>query len=74
LPWGAELLWEWFWELRWASGSSGPGARPISHGEIKAWAELQGLELNPWEVHTLRAMDQTFLNFLAAARPRRKGA
>ena len=41
-------------------GMSGP--QPISHIEIKAYGELMNEEFLPWEVETLREMDNAYLD------------
>lgn len=37
------------------------GPLPITHSEIKAYAELMDLQFTPWEVSTLKVMDSAFL-------------
>lgn len=64
MPPAGESLWEWFGELDRARHGNGFGALPITFTEIRAWAELSGVELAEWEVRALRAMDDVALEFL----------
>ena len=40
-------------------GMSGPN--PISYDIIKAWCDLYGVELNPWEIDTIKALDNLWI-------------
>lgn len=57
LPPGGELLWQALTELSAArpQGMSSAGAIPF--GEIESWQRLHGVQLTPWELDTLLAMD-----------------
>lgn len=44
-------------------GGMGPSA--ISFSDIAAWQQLTGIELNPWELDTLQALDQVALKAAA---------
>jgi hypothetical protein len=59
-PRAAAALWEAFLTLH-ASRPSGMGASGIPSSELLAWQQLHGVRLSPWEVDTLRAMDQAAL-------------
>ena len=50
-------VWEWFLELN-AARSQGP----ISYSEIKAWSELTGQQVTPFEIKLLNKLDLEFLN------------
>ena len=71
-------LWEWYLELSAGRnyGSMG-GPLPISHLEIAGWCGLNGIELEKWELRTIKALDR--LERMAAAeeykanRPKPKG-
>lgn len=53
-----ELLVDTYFDLRGTSGAGLGGFNPLAPTEIEAWARLQGLQLTPWEVDTLLAMDR----------------
>lgn len=53
-------LWLWFWELD-SGRQSGMSSNPLSWGDIKDWAELTGVNLTPWEVSVIKAMDRAYL-------------
>lgn len=57
-------LWDAFVALNGAR-PSGMGASAIPPSEIVAWQQLHGVRLTPWEVDTLRAMDQAALGVAA---------
>ena len=61
IPFELEYLMGWFWDIRNAIGGNGFGANPISFSEMKAWCELNGIVLSPWEVSLLRKMDTEFI-------------
>ncbi len=70
IPAEAEHLWLWFWELHAGRGSTGWGPASIGYADIEAWSRLCGTEPSPWEVHTLRQMDNAYL--AAHSTPHRK--
>lgn len=70
LPPGVESLWDAYLELRAAAGSAGFGPARISHAEMEAWARLHGVQLTPWEVETLFALDGEVVSVLASDRKR----
>ena len=37
------------------------GGGPITHGELRAWMDLNGVELQPWEVRFLRRLSNEYL-------------
>jgi hypothetical protein len=37
------------------------GPNPISYDIIKAWCELYGITLNPWEIDTIKALDNLWI-------------
>ena len=39
---------------------SGPTA--LSWHEIRSWSDLSGIEIDPWELKAIRAMDKAFLS------------
>jgi hypothetical protein len=60
-PYEGEYLWNWYVELASARGGSGFGPNPIGFCDIEAWARLTGRRPIPWEVETLRRMDDATL-------------
>ncbi len=57
-----QFIWIGFIELSNARGSSGMGGVcPITFTEIYCWQQLSGVELEPWEVNTLRRIDELWL-------------
>ena len=58
-------VWHWFCELSAARGSTMGGFLPLSFTEIEAWARLYSVELQPWHVRAIRAMDTAFLGAIA---------
>ena len=59
---GSEYLLAIFSAMANARGSGVNGPLPISHTDIKAYCELMQESLTPWEVETLRAMDNAYLD------------
>ena len=48
-------LWEWFWELAQGRPLGPEGVQmPIPSVEIRAWSELAGVQLLPWELTVAR--------------------
>lgn len=74
MPWAAEHVWTWFCELTATRRSNGfGGLEPIDHKEIAAWAALTGADPTPWEVRTLRRMDDAS-RFILSDRSETKAA
>jgi hypothetical protein len=42
--------------------AAGMGAGPITHEELRAWMDLIGIELQPWEVRFLRRLSRDYLS------------
>lgn len=57
VPHAAEYLWEWFWQLV----SQRTEMNPIGFVSIKAWSELLGKDVSPWEVDAIIKMDDQAL-------------
>ena len=68
LPAAGVALWDVFVELQSEreSGMNGAGRIPLT--SIEAWTRLNGVELTPWEVTTLKAMDGAVLGVWAENR------
>ncbi len=58
-------LWAAFLALHRARSSSGFGPNPISWAEIEAYSRLNWLFLDPWEVDTIRSLDEAYMEFVA---------
>jgi hypothetical protein len=41
--------------------AAGMGAGPITHGELRAWMDNIGIELEPWECRLLRRLSGDYL-------------
>jgi hypothetical protein len=54
-----EYLWRWFGQLN-QKREAGMGIGPITYTSIKAWAELYGVDIGPWEVSIIDALDSHF--------------
>lgn len=50
-----------FFQLRAGAGSNGMTSNAITPAQIKAWADLYGVALTPWELDTLFEMDAAAL-------------
>lgn len=61
LPLDFAHVWNAFIELHQARGSSGFGPDPISHLEIAAYRAVTGIDLSPWEVKVIRALDTVYI-------------
>lgn len=57
LPPGGDLLWQALQQLAGARPQGLGAAGAIPPSEVHAWQCLNGLQLTPWEVETLQAMD-----------------
>lgn len=53
-----EYLWRWFQEMFTA-------AKPLDFAEIRAWCELTGAVLMPWEVAMMRRLSDRFHSVFA---------
>ncbi len=62
LPDGVVHVWHWFNDLHSARGVGWSGPLPLSYTEIAAWCSLTGERLRPWELASIRAMDQRLLD------------
>jgi hypothetical protein len=59
-PVDAEYLIGYLWEVGPTMASGGyPG--PVTHEEIRAWMDLTGIELQPWEVRFLRRLSGDYM-------------
>lgn len=60
-PEGLLYLWEWFGRMNMRRPSMDGMPGPITNTEMKAWAELHGVRLSPFEVEVLDGLDSLFL-------------
>lgn len=59
-PIEVEYIWEWFLELDSIRNNSF-SIGPITHQEIESWDRLNKLDIQPFEVRALRAVDKAYL-------------
>ncbi len=57
---GADYLLGYLFEIG-PTIAAGMGAGPITHGELRAWMDNVGVELQPWEVRFLRRLSHEYL-------------
>lgn len=53
LPDPISYLWFWFLEILGGLDSGGMGVATVSWSNLKAWVDLTGNDLEPWEVSAL---------------------
>lgn len=41
------------------------GPNPITYQEIKAWCELTGVVLSPWEVNAIKRLDAVYMKVVS---------
>jgi hypothetical protein len=56
----AEYLIAYLFEIGPAA-VAGMGIAPIAHVEMRAWSELTGIDLQPWEVRILRRLSRDYV-------------
>lgn len=64
-------MWEAFCALS-VGRRSGMGPSPLAFVDIEAWCRLQGVQLTPWELDTLLALDAKTLQLAADQRAKPK--
>ena len=57
----ASYVWATFLSLHDGRTYGMSGPNPISYDIIKAWCDLYGVELNPWEIDTVKALDNLWI-------------
>lgn len=57
----ASYVWATFLSLHDGRTYGMSGPNPISYDIIKAWCDLYGVELNPWEIDTIKALDNLWI-------------
>lgn len=66
LPAGGEWLLATFNRLTQTRGQGMSGPLPITFSEIRAYCDLYGEAMTPWELDTLRQMDAAYIEENAA--------
>lgn len=69
MPPAMRSVWWAFLQLHGARPSGGMGPSAIPPSEILAWQQLNGVELTPFEVDTLLALDAVALRAMAPPTP-----
>jgi hypothetical protein len=57
----ASHLWATFLELHDGRTYGMSGPNPISYDIIKAWCDITSVDLSPWEVSTIKALDNLWI-------------
>lgn len=73
VPAHGQALWYAYCEMA-AARPAGLGVSGVASAEIEAWQRLASVRLTPWEVDTLRAIDQAALGAIAPAPASARGA
>jgi len=58
-------VWAAFCSLNNARSAGFSGPNPITYTEIKAWKELTGTPMLPWEIEGIKRLDQVYLRVVA---------
>lgn len=58
-------LWNVFVKLGRTRGRGGFGPAPITFSEMRAYCQMTGDDLLPWEVEVIRDLDDAYLSSLA---------
>jgi hypothetical protein len=53
IPPPLEYLWRWFLEILAGIASTGLGVGTVGWPDIKAWCDLMGVSMEPWESRTI---------------------
>ncbi|MGX1096512.1 phage tail assembly chaperone [Amorphus sp. MBR-141] len=64
MPAAAERVWSAFWRLDGRRSSNGFGANAISHTDVDRFLARNRINLWPWELEALDAMETVRLRFL----------
>lgn len=60
IPGGLHAIWDFFLQLHHMRGG-GMGPSAIKASDLLAFQQLHGVELNPWELDCIHALDQVAL-------------
>lgn len=64
IPGGLNVIWEIFLHLHHMRGA-GMGPSPISACDLLAYQQLHGIDMNPWELECIHALDQVAIKAAA---------
>lgn len=64
VPEVGERAWAVFWGVDKRRQSNGYGANAISPSDLRAWCQMAGVNLRPWELEALDRMEVVRLNWL----------
>jgi hypothetical protein len=67
VPFCAQHIFEWFWELHAARGSNGMGANPISYLDIQSWVNITGNIPTREEIKIIKRMDAVLMHEMQKA-------
>lgn len=57
LPESCNQVWKWFIDLNNSRYSNGFGVNPLSYSDIKAYIDLIGIDIEEWELHLIKRID-----------------
>lgn len=57
----ASHIWTTFLQLHEGRTYGMSGPNPISYDIIKAWCDLTGITLTPWEIETVKSLDNLWI-------------
>lgn len=60
-PDAASHIWVAFLELHDGRTYGMSGPNPISYDIIKAWCDLTSVQLSPWEIETIKSLDNLWI-------------
>jgi hypothetical protein len=63
-PQELEYVWSYFLSLNEGRGATQVGAAPLTYSDIKAWAELTGNILTPFEVDCIKRLDRKYMKVI----------
>lgn len=66
VPAAGEQVWQWFREMDCQRSGTGFGVNPIGFRSIAAWAALREVNLLPWQIDAIIAMDMKRMSLLNA--------
>lgn len=69
LPADCALIWHTYIELHNARTSGDASPERISWPDLLAWQTVRKVDLNPWEIDTLLAMDAAALKTISEHKP-----
>lgn len=60
-PDAASHIWSTFIELHNGRTYGMSGPNPLSYDIIKAWCDLTGIDLSPWEIDIIKSLDNLWI-------------